>query len=491
MIRRNPDGCFTAALYRALRNLDYWGSLGCFRIHKPCPDRVLDTVHPLRTGGTSLQFRGVKQMEETTEIQKAEHLPAEKPAEKPKKKKLSKKKIALIVAAALILVPLGSCVYGTLTYKPTLNGAAASMGEIRTTVSFSANVAGDGLEKYPIPETTEVEKVYFEVGDSVKAGDLIVKFDNSEAVDAYKKATINYETARLQLNETEKDYWDLKEDLDDCIEDIEFYKEKWKDYEDYETIGNTTDEDLIEANRLYNNYFSKWEAAKDQKEALEKQIPSADYIKIQQLNFELTKMTLDEAEDVYNNLPQDIYAQHDGVIETIGVTDYGTAAKGTVAVSILTSESNTVEFNIGRYDIGDIQVGQKATATIGGVEYPGTVTHIDSVAKDDSVRAEVTLDNPEGVVPGISAELDIETYLNENCLTIPIEASKTDRTGDYCYVARDNGDGTYRPEKVYITTGNSSLTSVEVLEGLNEGDIVITNPPANIENMTSASLILA
>ena len=179
------------------------------------------------------------------------------------------------------------------------------------------------------------------------------------------------------------------------------------------------------------------------------------------------------------------------MIETIGVTDYGTAAKGTVAVSILTSESNTVEFNIGRYDIGDIQVGQKATATIGGVEYPGTVTHIDSVAKDDSVRAEVTLDNPEGVVPGISAELDIETYLNENCLTIPIEASKTDRTGDYCYVARDNGDGTYRPEKVYITTGNSSLTSVEVLEGLNEGDIVITNPPANIENMTSASLILA
>ena len=52
-------------------------------------------------------------MEEKTEIQKTEQLPAEKPAETPKKKKLSKKKIALIVAAALILVPLGSCVYGT------------------------------------------------------------------------------------------------------------------------------------------------------------------------------------------------------------------------------------------------------------------------------------------------------------------------------------------------------------------------------------------
>ena len=76
-----------------------------------------------------LQFRGVRQMEEKTEIQKTEQLPAEKPAETPKKKKLSKKRSRSIVAAALILVPLGSCVYGTLTYKPSLNGAAASMGE--------------------------------------------------------------------------------------------------------------------------------------------------------------------------------------------------------------------------------------------------------------------------------------------------------------------------------------------------------------------------
>lgn len=52
-------------------------------------------------------------------------------------------------------------------------------------------------------------------------------------------------------NETEKDYWDLKEDLDECIEDIEFYKKKWKDYEDYETIKPDADKDEIEANRLY------------------------------------------------------------------------------------------------------------------------------------------------------------------------------------------------------------------------------------------------
>ena len=112
------------------------------------------------------------------------------------------------------------------------------------------------------------------------------------------------------------------------------------------------------------------------------------------------------------------------------------------------------------------------------------------MATNDSVNAEVTLDNAEGIVPGISAELDIQTYLNESCLTIPVEAAKTDRQGDYCYVLTPNDDGTYLPVKTYITIGNSSITSVEVLEGLNEGDIVATSMPTNIDSITSANLLL-
>ena len=60
----------------------------------------------------------------------------------------------------------------------------------------------------------------------------------------------------------------------------------------------------------YNNYYNRWEAARDQRDALEEQIPTADYIRIQQLNFELNQMTLDDAEEVYNNLPSNIYAEH-------------------------------------------------------------------------------------------------------------------------------------------------------------------------------------
>ena len=37
--------------------------------------------------------------------------------------------------------------------------------------------------------------------------------------------------------------------------------------------------------------------------------------------------------------------------------------------------------------------------------------------------------------------------------------------------------------------GNSSLTSMEVLDGIAEGELVVTNPPSSIDSITSANLI--
>ena len=58
-------------------------------------------------------------------------------------------------------------------------------------------------------------------------------------------------------------------------------------------------------------------------------------------------------------------------------------------------------------------------------------------------------------------------------------------------IALLEADVNFKIVKNFIKTVTERAVGTEVLEGLNEGDIVITNPPANIENMTSASLILA
>lgn len=396
------------------------------------------------------------------------------------KKKLTKKRIFMGIGVILLAL-LGSCVYTAMTTKPTIPATTVGYGEITSTLSSKATVSSDGLEEYIVPETTEVAKVYFKNGDPVKAGDLIVEYDNSTALNTYKRAAIAYEQSRLSLAETERKYFDLKEDLDETIENIEFYRTKWKQWEDH------TDPEGV-AN--YNTYFTKWEAAKQQKKALEDSIPSADFIKSQQLSFELAKMTLDEAEEVKNSLPSNIVAKSDGVIQSIAVKDYGTAPKGTVAVAVKTTNTDTVDFTIGRYDVTKVQVGMPAIVTIGTREYTGQVSHIDPVAgADSSIKAKVKLDDPTGIVPGISADLEIEIYHAENVLTLPIEAVKTDRSGDYCYILNQNEDGTYTPVRTYITIGQSSNMAIEVLEGISEGQMIASNPAQNIEMMPIVNII--
>ena len=87
------------------------------------------------------------------------------------------------------------------------------------------------------------------------------------------------------------------------------------------------------------------------------------------------------------------------------------------------------------------------------------------------MTAEVHIENPdENIILGIEADVDIYTEEKENVLLIPIEAFYSDDMGDYCYTIAGG-----LVEKKYIKVGILSDTFVEIAEGINKGDIVITD----------------
>ncbi|MDF1816271.1 MAG: HlyD family efflux transporter periplasmic adaptor subunit, partial [Verrucomicrobiales bacterium] len=68
----------------------------------------------------------------------------------------------------------------------------------------------------------------------------------------------------------------------------------------------------------------------------------------------------------------------------------------------------------------------------------------------------------EPVFPGMTAKLTIDTYRNENALTVPVKAVKKD--GDRSYVIMKGG------KKQWVETGRSDEEKQEILKGLQEGD---------------------
>jgi len=85
---------------------------------------------------------------------------------------------------------------------------------------------------------------------------------------------------------------------------------------------------------------------------------------------------------------------------------------------------------------------------------------------------QVKLDNiPDGLLPGMTAEVEIASVHRPDALTIPSQAVVIENGHEVCYVA--NGEDLDRRE---VKLGYSSNDRLEILEGLDEGEQVVLEP---------------
>ena len=126
----------------------------------------------------------------------------------------------------------------------------------------------------------------------------------------------------------------------------------------------------------------------------------------------------------------------------------------------------------------EIQVG-----SIGTDVYPGTVTEISKVANTSTgvtqYSAEILLDKAPGMLPGMTADVDIQIEGNENALIIPVAALHQTSTSTFVYTSFDEETQEYGG-KVDVVAGMQNDKYAEILSGLQEGDTVYYTEQENI-----------
>jgi HlyD family secretion protein len=94
----------------------------------------------------------------------------------------------------------------------------------------------------------------------------------------------------------------------------------------------------------------------------------------------------------------------------------------------------------------------------------------------------VQLDSvPRGLMPGMSAEVDINTVRKPDVLVIPPEALAVEQGQDVCYVAHESG-----VERRTVKIGQVTGDLLEVTQGLDEGERVVIDPSHADEPVASA-----
>ena len=181
----------------------------------------------------------------------------------------------------------------------------------------------------------------------------------------------------------------------------------------------------------------------------------------------------------------DPYAAYYGTATTATTTSSGT---GTDIVNLYPDLAMTITISIDENDILALEEGQEAQITVSSVSeeevYPGTVTKISKVADISTgvtqYSAEVTLDKAYGMLPGMTADVDIMIKGVENALIIPIDALHQTRDTHFVYTSYDPETNQYGGMRD-VTVGMRNDKEVEILEGLSEGEVIYyTEAPQNI-----------
>jgi HlyD family secretion protein len=126
-------------------------------------------------------------------------------------------------------------------------------------------------------------------------------------------------------------------------------------------------------------------------------------------------------------------------------------------------------------ELGRVSEGQPVSITweaLGGREWKGSVERKPSSIQPLGSRqvGEVLcwIDNPgRELIPGTNVDASIRTAVVDNALIIPKESLRRDPQGSFVY--RLDGDTI---ERRAVKTGNSSITEVQITEGLSQDDAV-------------------
>ena len=120
----------------------------------------------------------------------------------------------------------------------------------------------------------------------------------------------------------------------------------------------------------------------------------------------------------------------------------------------------------------------------------GIVTDITREATTSSgvsyYSAEITVDHVDGMLPGMTADVDVKIEGVENAVIIPVEALRQTSAISYVFTTYDEETKQYGG-MVEVTTGMQNDSYVEILTGLKVGDTVCYTKQQNFfEAMFSA-----
>lgn len=261
--------------------------------------------------------------------------------------------------------------------------------------------------------------------------------------------TADYSQAKLQ-SETDKALYDLG-----VISGLAYKASKGK-ADELTTRNNIEDERLDINQKAIESQMAEQQAKVDQMRAL------AD---LKQKQVEALK----------------VRAGIDGVLVDLPLQVGQHVSPGTMLAKVVQPNHLIAELKIAETQARDVQIGQPSMVDTHNGAVAGTVMRVDPAVQNGTVTVDVQLTGelPKGARPDLSVDGTIDLERLENVLYVGRPAfGQENSTISLFKVDVDNKGAVRVPVKV----GRASVNSIQIVEGLREGDTVILSDMSRFDN---------
>jgi RND family efflux transporter MFP subunit len=302
-----------------------------------------------------------------------------------------------------------------------------------------------------------VRKRYVDIGDRVKAGQIVADIEAPELQQQVRqaKASVDQANSAIQQAEASLQQGRSNENL------ARVTAERWKRLLDKGVVSRQEND----------TYQAQWAAQQANVQALEKAVAAA---KSNSAALEANVARLTEVESY-----QTVRSPFAGVI-TVRNIDTGVLVNEGTTLLFRVAQTDRLRtyLNVPQSDADSIHVGQTAFLTIpdlAGRRFAGTVSRT-SNALDPASRTllvEVQVSNASGeLIPGMYAQVDLSVPRRNAPLMIPGDTLVIRADGPQVAVVQ--ADGVVHFTRVQL--GRDTGAALEVLSGLEEGQELAVNP---------------
>ena len=390
--------------------------------------------------------------------------------------------IALVVAGVVVLSAWsGSAKSVNLT---RLKIAQVSRGLLVRDVAVNGRmVAAISPTLYSTASSTVTLRV--KAGDTVKKGDIVAELESPDLSNQLKREQASYEQLEAEVARqhilARKQKLLARRDADQAEIDRVAADRTFQRIEKAGLLGVVAKYDFLKAQDTLKTAEVRAKHAELATALENEDVDLTLKTKLSQLQQQ--RLVRDDAKRKVEELK--LKAPVDGMVGTLSVANRSVVAANTALMTLVDLSQLEVELEIPESYVADLGLGMTAEVTINGVKAMGKLSALSPEVVKSLVLARVRFngEQPSGLRQSqrVSARLLIEE--KANVLLLPRGPFVESEGGRFAYLV-DKGIARRTPLKI----GATSISAVEIVDGLKEGDKVVIAGTELFENAVSVSL---